>query len=264
MLALFAEGIAGRVVHIKSAAEFPGDPGPAVGAGDGIDARHDSRSVYLPDVIEHFPDESLNAAAYRLAVVDELGFREFGTYRFDIDTARRQVPGLPVRESSALGLRESDLNLFFHCFDNPTLARVLFRVIETARIQAAVARRYPGTRRYRDALRQHVEAHWQARSGAMSEVARLRGALLGLDVESRLLPFAVDVLAPDADVYTSAKATAACVDALGLDAETASDGSSATDDDTMGWLQREGASRGLGRGNSPTWTGRSPPWSSPS
>ena len=210
MLALFAEGIAGRVVHIKSTSEFPGDTGPAIGAGDGVDARHDSRSVYLPDVIEHFP-ESLNAAVYRLAVLDELGFHEFGTYRFDIQTARRQVPGLPMRESNALGLRESDLNLFFHCFDNPALAQILFRVIETARIQAAVARRYPGTGRYREALRQHFEAHWQDPSGAMSEVARLRGALFGVDLESRLFPFAVDVLAPDANVYTSANATVACI-----------------------------------------------------
>ena len=271
MLALFAEGIAGRVVHIKSTTEFPGETGPVIGAGDGVAARHDSRSIYLPDVIEHFADESLNAAVYRLAVLDELGFREFGTYRFDMQTARRRVPGLPTRESSALGLRESDLTLFFHCLPSPTLARILFRVVEIARIQAAVARRYPGTGRYRDALRRHLEAHWQARlsstrgvqersqalfqvqparehqrrsrnpvpPGAMSEVAMLHGALLGLDVESRLFPLAVDVLSPDADVYTSANATVACVDALGLDAVNASHGFGATDDDTMGWLQRE-------------------------
>ncbi len=241
MLALFAEGIAGRVVHIKSTTEFPGETEPVV-TGDGVDARHDSRSVYLPDAIEHFADESLNAAVYRLAVLDELGFHEFGTYRFDLETARRRVPGLPVRESSALGLRESDLTLFFHCLPNPTLARILFRVIEVARIQAAVARRYPGTGRYRDALRRHLEAHWQARlspSGTTAEVAMLHGALLGLDLTSRLFPLAVDVLSPDADVYTSANATVACLGALDLDAVNASHGFGATDDDTMGWLQRE-------------------------
>ncbi len=238
MLALFAEGIAGRVVHIKSTTEFPGEAGPVI-TGDGVDARHDSRSVYLPDVIDRFADESLNAAVYRLAVLDELGFREFGTYRFDMETASRRVPGLPVRESGALGLRESDLTLLFHCFPNPTLARILFRVIETARIQAAVARRYPGTGRYRDTLRRHLEAHWQAPSGAMAEVAMLHGALAGLDLESRLFPLAVDVLSPDADVYTSANATVSCLDALDFDAGDASHGLGATDDDTMGWLQRE-------------------------
>ena len=73
----------------------------------------------------------------------------------------------------------------------------------------------------------------------MSEVARLRGALLGVDLESRLLPFVVDVLAPDASVYTSAKATVACVDFLGVGTDAALDGTRAPDDETMGWLQRE-------------------------
>ena len=106
-------------------------------------------------------------------------------------------------------------------------------------LKPRAAHAHPGTSRYREALRQHFEAHWQDPSGAMSEVARLRGALFGVDLESRLFPFAIDVLAPDANVYTSANATVACVEVLGFDADAASNSMDATDDETMGWLQRE-------------------------
>ena len=251
VLALFAEGIAGRPVHIKSASEFAGEPSAEVRHGvnevagvngiDGIDARHDAKSVYLPDRIEHFADDELNSALYRVAVLDELGFREFGSYRFDMETARQRMPGLASRESSVIGLRESDLGIFFHSFEHPALARSLFRIIETARIRAAVERRYPGTRRYRHALREHLEGIWTLPAGAIAtELAMLRAALLGLAAASRLYPFAVAVLTPDADVYTTAAATATCLEALAPESVDALPDDSGTDGDpTMEWLQRE-------------------------
>ena len=240
MLALFAEGIAGRPVHIKSLTEFAGEGGVDIG-NDGINARHDGRSVYLPDAIGHFEEERLNAAVYRLAVVDQLGFREFGTYRFNMETARRRVPGLANRPSGTVGRRESDLGIFFAGFPVPAVARALFRVIETARVQAAVERRYPGTRRYRRALRDHLEEHWSAPGGALAELALLRGALQGVGkAESLLLPLAIDVLAPDADVYSSAMAASACFDALLVAGNPAGEMAVGGDGDpTMEWLQRE-------------------------
>ncbi len=251
VLALFAEGIAGRAYHIKSLAELGGE----ADADGGVSASHDGASLYLPDAIELFEDERLNAAMYRLTVLEQLGFREFGTYRFDVNTAWRRLPSLAGRAPEA-GLRDSDLGVFFNCFALPGVARALFHIVEGARVRAAVARRYPGTRRYQRALRDRWASRGQpddalaTPGGVAAELASLRAALAELDPEaatakppataSRLVPLVAGVLAPAADVYTSAAATAACFDALDITLEAASGELAANDDGpAMEWLQRE-------------------------
>ncbi len=235
VLALFAEGIAGRPYHIKSKVEFKGeDPGFAGSA------RHDARSLYLPDEITYFADDNLNSAMYRLTVLDELGFREFGTYRFNIETARNRLADL--FDAKAFSDRESDLSVFFNTFAFPDVARGLFRVLEAARVQAAVQRRYPGTKRYRQALFDHLEAvYTPPRPGSVAgELVRLQAALCGVAAaDSLLLPFAFDVLAPTADVYTSAAAAQSCYAALGLEAQVHNAAIAAEDGPPMEWLQRE-------------------------
>ncbi len=232
VLALFAEGIAGRPYHIKSSAEFRGEE-----AGFG-EARHDRQSVYLPETIADFPDERLNAAMYRLLVLDQLGFREFGTYAFDIAEARRRLPQLPVG-GAVLGERESDLSMFFAAFPHPDVARAVFRVVETARVRAAVGRRYPGTLRYREALRRHRAAEPRPGEAVHGELAVLAAGLDGIPADSELLPLAIDVLAPDADVYASAAATLACVAAMRLGAASATLEAAEASGPAMEWLQRE-------------------------
>ena len=217
-LALFAEGIAGRPYHVKSVRELNAGPEPT----DAVDASHDGRSLYLPDAIETFADKALNAGRYRAKVLDQLGFREFGTYAFDIEIAKRRIPALRERTLDA-GLREADLGVFFASFTVPALAHTVFRVIETARVQAAVNRRYPGALRYRqDDERGDAALHFALDA-------------LGADA---LLPLASAVLAPTADVYTSAAATVACYELLAIEPSTspaAADG----DGPAMAWLQRE-------------------------
>ena len=244
MLALFAEGIAGRPVHIKSLAECPPQ---AAGAGDidvtggaGIDARHDDTAVYLPDRVELSADDQLNTGLYRLATLDELGFREFGTYRFDIGVARRRLPWLAANPPAEVALRESDLTVFFHAFARPAVARAVFRVIETARVQAAVSRRYPGTRRYRGALAGYLAERRDGPPGELADLDALRDAFLGMAVESRLFPLVAEVLSPEADVYTSAAATVASYEALDFAVAWAGeDWERRAEETTMEWLQRE-------------------------
>ena len=232
VLALFAEGIAGRPYHIKSRREFKGED-----AGHG-GARHDARSIYLTDEIDDLDDDALNQALYRLAVLEQLGFREFGTYRFDLGTARQRVAGLATVKPASD--RESDFGAFFGAFPQPQVARVLFRIIETARIRGAMLRRYPGARRYGQARLAHRAATYVPPLGTdvASELGRLEAALDGLAADSILLPVAVDVLDPEADVYTSAAAVLACHTALQLVPE-APVTTAADDEPAMEWLQRE-------------------------
>lgn len=203
VLAIFAEGIAGRPYHVKSASELAG----AETVADAVDASHDVRSLYLPDAIEHFEDDRLNDAIYRLAVLDQIGFREFGTYGFDIDVAAHRIP--KIRAARRNDHRQSDLGLFFRSFANPDVACRLFRIIETVRVQAAVGRRYPGTRKYRRALR--------------SKLTFLPGAATqfgdSVAFNTAIKRSVREAALREADVYTSAALTVACYDALGIVAD---------------------------------------------
>ena len=86
-LSLFAEGIAGRYYHLKT----------------GDTARADAHNLYLPEQIELFEDPHMNGAAYRLIVLNQLGFREFGTYTFD---DKGEVVGLSNAVAQVLPLAE--------------------------------------------------------------------------------------------------------------------------------------------------------------
>ena len=236
-MALFVEGVAGRPYHIKSLAEHAGEEDEPIG-----EASHDGHSLYFPDAIAYFPNAALNGAMYRLLALDQLGFREFGTYRFDIEVARQRLPHLvqPAQEAG----RQSDLGIFFASFAAPGVARRLFRIVETARIEAAVWRRYPGARKYRRALRGHMAQHFEMPSlrDLAGELAILQAGLNGIPVDSLLLPLAQAALAPTADVYTSAAATVACFDALGIVVDRSSEaaaGEEGEEGETLEWLQRE-------------------------
>ena len=215
-LALFAEGIAGRPQHVKSLRELPN-----AALGDAVDAAHDGRSLYLPETVEHFADDRRNEGAYRALALERLGFREFGTYRFDMATARERIAALAAWPPP-VDANEPHLAVFFKGFARPDIARRLFRAIETARVRLAMEVRYPGARRYR----------------RDDTAAELHLALERITPQSEeLRPLVAPVLSAEADVYTSALATVACATALNLPADT--DAAPAEDGPAFDLLQRE-------------------------
>ena len=233
-LALFAEGIAGRYHHIRATQDLP--DGAADPAHD--NASHDAGALYLPTIIDWFPTRALNAAAYRLTALYQLGFREFGTYAFDIAAARDRIAALGLREAPAAH-RESDIARFFAHFEVPELARRLFHVIEMARVRAAVVRRYPGADRYRRALLDvRLGSPPAYADGIAGEVERLEAALEGLPVASAFALHAGAVADEDADVYDSAAAVTACMDSLELYPESFDEPGS-TEGPELEWLQRQ-------------------------
>lgn len=195
-LALFAEGIAGHYCHLK--------------IGDGEVA--DRNSVFLPESIDLFEEDDWNAGAYRLKVLLQLGFQEFGTFDFDIARARILIPDLGARERPE-SHRESDLTVFFNHFDAPSLARRLFHLLEHARIEARALAKYPGARKYRDALAPHTPP-----------------------LPDFLHDVAQGLRAPNATVYTTAASVVACYEALAPEAQPFP---SREFPGQMEWLQRE-------------------------
>ena len=136
--------------------------------------------------------------------------------------------------------RESDLAIFFVHFDYPDVAKRLFHVIETARIRHAVLARYPGARRYDDALVAAIRADAMMPEPTPAGVIEaLELELLGIhDYPSSLLHL-VD-RSDHADVQSSAASTVDCYLAMALPPPMG-DGELIDSDDgpALEWLQRE-------------------------
>jgi len=134
-LTLFAEGIAGRYYHIKPASEF---------GGRQFDLQDEQTAmavdtVYVPDELD-YPD----SAAYRVLVMLQLGQKEFGTYRFQMDVALTRIPALTGLSTPQSRMRASDFALFFAHVPHPSLLKRLFLAAEQVRITARLLERYPG------------------------------------------------------------------------------------------------------------------------
>ncbi len=126
-LALFAEGICGRYLHIH--------------ASDTDEAQQSLNALYLPASVE-----SDDPHAFHVMALQQIGRRECGTFDFSMDQARQRLPELPEEEPA--NARASELTQFFSSFPNPGVARRLFHDLDRVRIDAHIRRAYPGAARY--------------------------------------------------------------------------------------------------------------------
>ena len=141
-LALFAEGITGRYFHIRATAEFAGHKRFTLHEQQ---AAQTSDTLYLPEQM-NAPDRG----AYRVAVMEQIGLRECGTFKFRLEQALAEVPEVaahyePPRHASP---RAGDYQLFFGSFTQPSLAAEIFNLCERARVLAYLRRTYPGLNKH--------------------------------------------------------------------------------------------------------------------
>ena len=122
-LALYARAHCGEDVRVLPTGR---EQGPAFTEG---------RHIYLPESVQTYGDER-DFLIYRVATARTAGYLEFGTFDLDL----RQIDG-PWRERRE---GESDLEQLFGSFDNRTLARDLFRILEDSRVEERVIQEYPG------------------------------------------------------------------------------------------------------------------------
>jgi hypothetical protein len=112
VLALFAHGLAGRTLLVK-----PSDEAPPIGRTSVIGT--DGATVVVPEAIDGLASARENFGAYLVRVLHQLGQIEEGTYAF------------AAQHDAA-------------AWQDGTLFRRLFVLLEDRRIDLAVQRRYPG------------------------------------------------------------------------------------------------------------------------
>jgi hypothetical protein len=221
LLSLFAQGISGRYFHLKPLATLKGEFRPKAPLSDGL-------TLFLPDAVEEFAKPRQNLGFYKVAVMHQLGFFEFGTWAFRLAEARRRVPELASLEAQSWRAQPGELETFFACFQEQQLVRRLFGILEDHRVDSGLARAYPGLRRDLD----RAMAHALQRRGPLPSVEGAGGLLEAL-VRCTLRARAEELLAadatglleavieaarrvgePPADVYTTAEQTLRCLELL--------------------------------------------------
>ncbi len=221
LLSLFAQGISGRYFHLQPLAALTAEFRPAAPTSDG-------RTLFLPEAVEEFTDFRQNLGFYKVAVMHQLGFFEFGTWAFDLAEARRRLPGLIPREAQSWRAEPGELEMFFACFPEWHLLRRLFGVLEDHRVDCGLERVYPGLRRDLDrAIALALERRGQlplieGAAGLLEALLRLTlradaPALCAADATG-LVDSVIEAVRcvgePRADVYTSAEQSVRCLELL--------------------------------------------------
>ncbi len=85
----------------------------------------DGLAVRLPSSMTQYPDRATNFQLFKVSLLHQLGYYEFGTFAFG--TGAQAV-----------------FRRHFGQYDDPVLARTLFQILEDARVDWALARRYRG------------------------------------------------------------------------------------------------------------------------
>ncbi|MFC1579370.1 nitric oxide reductase activation protein NorD [Thermodesulfobacteriota bacterium] len=122
----------------------------ALGAKDldleiGDDHYTDTQTIYLPESLLTFPDRDLNFQLYKVMVTHKFAQFSLGTYRFRLDAAADLLETLRRRYPQVVDPDLiSPLSQFLHLFPDPVLARDLFNLAETLRIEAWMAETLPG------------------------------------------------------------------------------------------------------------------------
>lgn len=213
-LGLFASAISGQHYNIE----------PAPEGADGDDAASQPAAadvIHLPVSYGVFPERAQNLGAYRAMVLHQVGYREFGSYDFRMEIARERCPGLGARRAPEAALRQSDFTTFFLHFPRPSLARHVFGLLESHRIDVRTLAAYPGIAAHHRrlallALERRGEIPLDPLVSVLESMVRWS---LGDDVDALeaidatgalpgLLHEATRVQRAGADVYDTAEATA--------------------------------------------------------
>lgn len=144
VLRLYTEALLGRRMALHTTAALP--------AGLHMVGRDlptsDGTTIFVPEQVSDFATARENFAAYKVAILHQVGFYECGTFQFDLRVCAERVPG--VRPYlNALAPQPSPAEAFvrfFAAFPHPDLVRTLFTILEDARIDVSIARRYKGIR----------------------------------------------------------------------------------------------------------------------
>ncbi|MDA1073782.1 MAG: VWA domain-containing protein [Proteobacteria bacterium] len=242
-LALFVEGMAGRYLHIKATQEFSSRRLSI----DLASANQTTDTLLLPDQLD-----APSASAYRVLALEQLAYREFGTFGFSLAEMRSRIT-LPEPENSNAG-RASDLIQFFYLCPQPALIAQWFAIAERTRVVARMERAYPGIVKHARAYRTHqlqaldldlIETIDDlARMASLNHLGATPALLKSLDLTGLVAPILAQLATlstTTTDVYHSAACAMSIASLIApyLNEVPANLVISEAENETQEWMQRE-------------------------
>ena len=199
---LYCSALAGSTMEVMNTRELVNKN---IGWVDEDTASTDGTKVFLPSVVDHYPNKDENFAWFKVVATHQVCHLEFGSFRFQFDKDAGQFeeqrrPELERQraEQQAALIQElsdspeletqahafTDIGRFLSLFDDRKLAFDLFTVLEDCRLDFRIKVEYPGIRR--SAERVQIEA----RSGRASiEELPLQEAMVELLIHMSLEQF---------------------------------------------------------------------------
>lgn len=132
-LQLYAQAHGGEQVRVKSLLELPAQQRPS----DRTSAFTDGQTLYLPHEVSSFPTQEENFRLLKAMTAIEAGRIEFGTFALGRSS---EAPG-GARNAGAGALLAALAEM-----PSPEVARALFMLLETHRVEQRVRLEYPGLR----------------------------------------------------------------------------------------------------------------------
>jgi nitric oxide reductase activation protein len=221
VLRLYTEALLGQRLALRTTAELP----RGLQTVERDLPTSDGTAIFVPEHVSDFAAERDNFAAYKVAILHQVGFYECGTWQFDMRTCAQRVPGLrPYLSTLDNPAPAEAFTCFFTAFPQPDLARSLFTLLEDARIDAALLRRYKGIRRDLRLIMAHSLRQRPALQNLSLRQALLEGLLqhtlgkeMSDDAPALLRPLLqylwrrlTPLYAPTATVYDTAAAVVDC------------------------------------------------------
>ena len=186
VLKLFAEGLSGKTLTIRSQGQEDREASSSQSASEGV--------IVLPARVRQYATREDNLRLYKLMTAHEAGHFEYGTYDLDLGRIEDLSAQACLRYGRQAPAHLHSLDDLFQCYPQPSLIRDLWTLAEDARIEACLKAEYPGLRRdMEDLLREELSK--RSLTYGMSVKEMIVDLLLQLSVqpsESVRVPFALE------------------------------------------------------------------------
>ncbi len=161
VLRLYCKALTGRNVSIQTTASLAEK---GIGWVDEHRASTEGSTIFLPELMEQYPEKDENFAAIKVFATHQAAHIEFGSFDFACGPARGRVRGTSARQFDGLA-RSADHDrhgaLLRPIFPDRQLASDLYTIAEDSRIDAAIEAR---VRRDPALVDAHADAkRWQRR-----------------------------------------------------------------------------------------------------
>jgi hypothetical protein len=144
ILRLYCKALTGKNVSIQTT-ESLAEKG--IGWVNEHRASTDGSTIFLPELMERFPEKDENFAAIKVFATHQAAHIEFGSFDFEFG---RMGNVFPLRRTALVDPERhpaTDMEAFFDLFPERQLASDLFTIAEDSRVDSRVKRDYGGIRR---------------------------------------------------------------------------------------------------------------------